>query len=285
MSEQNQIALVIADAAARLKEACIDEPRREAASLLAFAIAKEAVFLLAHSEYSLTSAELESFHSIVERRASHEPFHYIVGMKEFYGLGFGVVPGVLIPRPETELLVEDAINILRELPAPRFFEIGVGSGCISVSILHCSLLSTAVAVDISEDALAVAAENASRHYVTDRLILNRGDVYGGIDGKFDLIVSNPPYIPDSDLVALQPEVGYFEPHSALFGGDDGLDIVRRIIAGAPVFLNKGGHILVEIGFGQAASVKEMFHTEIWSEVGFIRDLQGIERIVKAKVRI
>lgn len=284
MSEQNQIASVIADAAARLKEAGIDEPRRETTSLLAFAIGRDAVFLFAHPEYALTPTELESFQSFVERRRNREPFHYIVGTKEFYGLEFAVTPGVLIPRPETELLVEDAINILSELPNASLFEIGVGSGCISVSILHNSPTASAVAVDISEIALAIAAENSSRHNVTDRLALKSGDVYDGVEGKFDLIVSNPPYIPDSDLATLQTEVGHFEPHSALFGGDDGLDIVRRIISEAPAFLDKGGHILIEIGFGQAASVKDLFDREIWDEVAFIRDLQGIDRIARAMIR-
>lgn len=182
------------------------------------------------------------------------------------------------------MLVEDAINSLRELPAPRFLEIGVGSGCISVSILHRSPRARAVAVDISEIALAIARENSSSHAVADRLTLQGGDVYEGIDGKFDMIVSNPPYIPDRDLATLQREVGSFEPHSALFGGDDGLDIMRRIIAEAPILLYRGRYVLIEIGFGQAACVKELFSREIWIEVSFIRDLQGIERIAKARLR-
>ncbi|HQZ96466.1 MAG TPA: peptide chain release factor N(5)-glutamine methyltransferase [Pyrinomonadaceae bacterium] len=277
------IADSVARASAKLQDAGIDDARREASSLMAFAIGKTSAFIFAHPEYELTEAESKAFDSAVERREAREPFHYIVGRKEFYGLDFTVAPGVLIPRPETELLVEDAINILGELPNPRFVEIGVGSGCISVSILHNSPRATAVAVDISEPALGIARKNAEFYNVADRLALHHGDVYQGVEGEFDLIVSNPPYIPDSDLTTLQTEVGSFEPHSALFGGDDGLYIVRRIVADAPKFLKKGGHILIEIGFGQARSVKELFDVAIWCEIDFIRDLQGIERIAKARL--
>lgn len=284
MTNEQHIAAAIAAAAAKLQAAGIDDARREASSLLAFVLAKDAVFLFAHPEFTLSNDETANFAAVVERRANREPFHYIVGQKEFYGLEFLVAPGVLIPRPETELLVEDAINFLSELPQPQFLEIGVGSGCISVSILHNVPRSTAVGVDISQTALDIAAENAKRLHVAERFTLKLGDVYEDVEGKFDLIVTNPPYIPDSDLANLQTEVAGFEPHSALFGGSDGLDIVRRIVAGAPRFLKAGGQILIEIGFGQAASVKELFDAEIWGEIGFIRDLQGIERHVKAKFR-
>ncbi|MEQ1604025.1 MAG: peptide chain release factor N(5)-glutamine methyltransferase [Pyrinomonadaceae bacterium] len=278
------IADALARGATKLEASGIDDARREASSLMAFVLAKSSAFIFAHPEYELTTEELKAFDSVLERRAAREPFHYIVGKKEFYALEFAVAPGVLIPRPETELLVEEAINILSELRNPRIFEIGVGSGCISISILHNIPLATAFGVDISEIALEIAAKNAEYHKVADRLTLQHGDVYQGVEGKFDLIVSNPPYIPDSDLALLQQEVRSFEPHSALFGGDDGLDIVRRIIADAPKFLEKGGHILIEIGFTQAARVIELYDDAIWCECGFIRDLQGIERIAKARLR-
>lgn len=284
MTNEQNIAAAIATAAAKLQDAGIEDARREASSLLAFVLAKDAVFIFAHPEFTLSNDETTKFTAIVERRANREPFHYIAGKKEFYGLDFLVAPGVLIPRPETELLVEDAISILSELAQPQFLEIGVGSGCISVSILHNVPRSTAVGVDISEAAIDIAAENVKRHNVAERLALKLGDVYRDVEGEFDLIVSNPPYIPDSDLTTLQSEVRDFEPHSALFGGDDGLDIVRRIVADAPQFLKEGGHILIEIGFGQAAGVKELFDVAIWEDIGFIRDLQGIERHAKAKIR-
>ncbi|MFT3744119.1 MAG: peptide chain release factor N(5)-glutamine methyltransferase [Pyrinomonadaceae bacterium] len=283
--EQN-ISAAITAAAAKLQAAGVEDARREASSLLAFVLDRESVFLIAHPEYELSGDETQRFAAAIERRANREPFHYIVGKKEFYGLEFIVAPGVLIPRPETELLVEDAIKLLSGCSNPHFLEIGVGSGCISVSILHNVPNATAIGVDISETALSIAAANANQHNVANRLILTSSNVYESVDvhTRFDLIVSNPPYIPDSDLPTLQSEVREFEPHSALFGGNDGLNIVRRIVSDAPRFLKIGGHILIEIGFGQAASVKELFDGSIWDEIGFIRDLQGIERHVKAKFR-
>jgi len=285
MSEQNPtIAATIAGAADRLNKAGVAEPRREAASLLAFALDKEAVFLIAHPEYELTSDESARFKSAILRRERREPYHYITGTKEFYGLDFTIVPGVLIPRPETELIVEQAINLLADIPEPQFLEIGVGSGCISVAILHHVTHARAEAVDISNTALTIARANAVRHDVADRLKLRPGDVFGSTRGKFNLIVSNPPYIPDDDSASLQAEVGDYEPDSALFGGVDGLDIMRRIVTRSPEFLRSKGVLLIEIGFGQAANVKGLFDDPVWSRPTFILDLQGIERVVKARIR-
>lgn len=278
------IAAAIKMAGERLSNAGIDEHRREASSLLAHVIGRELVFLIAHPEYELTGSEASSFNEAVGRRASREPFQYIVGHKEFYGLDFEVSSGVLIPRPETEILVEDAISIISGSVDPTFFEIGVGSGCISVSILHQAKGAHADGVDISGDALTVAAKNAIRQGVADRLTLRRADVYENLTGSFDLIVSNPPYIPNDDLASLQAEVGQFEPHAALFGGDDGLDVVRRIVRGAPEFLKPRGYLLIEIGFGQAESVKSMFDPTIWEGVEFLHDMQRIPRIAKARSR-
>lgn len=273
----------IGSAAIRYRDAGIANERREASSLLAFVLGREDVFIIAHPEYELTENEAAAFEYVVRRRALHEPFHYIVGRKEFYGLEFEVVPGVLIPRPETEILVEAAISILSGSESPVFYEIGVGSGCISVSILHNVNTARAVGVDVSDMALSVTARNADRHGVAGRLTLRKADVFDALDGAFDLIVSNPPYLEDGDLESLQAEVGGFEPHTALFGGRDGLDIVRRIVAGAPEFLKPHGFLLIEIGFGQAGSVKELFDAAVWESVEFLPDLQGIPRIVMARV--
>lgn len=239
---------------------------------------------MAHPEYELSADEWIGFESVIVRRSGREPFQYITGRQEFYGLEFEVKPGVLIPRPETEILVEAAITILCENDKPEFCEIGVGTGCIAVSILHEISDAKAVGVDISKPALELAERNASKHGVRDRLTLREANLFAGIDKKlFDLIVSNPPYIPESDLESLQIEVGRFEPHSALFGGTDGVDIIERIIAQAPAFLKSSGSLLIEIGFGQAASVVEMFDTSFWEDVDFLPDLQGIPRVVKARL--
>ena len=277
------ISEAIGFAAVRLRDAGIANERREASSLLAFVLGREDVFLIAHPEYELAENEAAAFEKVVSRRALREPFHYIVGRKEFYELEFEVAPGVLIPRPETEILVEAAISIISGTESPVFYEIGVGSGCISISILHNVNTAAAVGVDISDTALSITAKNADRHGVGDRLTLRQADVFDGLSGAFDLMVSNPPYIEDGDFESLQAEVGGFEPHTALLGGPDGLSIVRRIVADASSFLKPHGFLLIEIGYGQAESVKELFDVDMWESVEFLPDLQGISRIVKARI--
>ena len=285
MTEPKQtLADAIAYAAAKLLEAGIDAARREAASLAAFALDRDAVFTIAHPEYELSPDESARYHSFVRRRANREPFHYITGTKEFYGLDFAVAPGVLIPRPETELLVEEAIKLLSDVADPRFLEIGLGSGCIAVSILSHTRNARAEGVDISAEALAIAKGNAIRLNVAERLEIRAGDVFDGTRGKFDLIVSNPPYIPVGDLASLQPEVRDFEPHNALFSGMDGLSVVRRLVNEAPDFLRPDAILMIEIGFDQAKSVKELFDDAVWGGVRFIRDFQDIERVVVAHKR-
>ncbi|MEQ1922845.1 MAG: peptide chain release factor N(5)-glutamine methyltransferase [Pyrinomonadaceae bacterium] len=281
------IADLLNKSAKRLSDAGVANPRREASSLLTFALDRPSTFLIAHPEYELTGDEAARFESYVTRRASREPFQYITGRQEFYGLDFEVTPDVLIPRPETEILVEDAItelHKLNELKELTFCEIGTGSGCISVSILPNVPTATAVATDISRDAVAVAKRNAAKHGVVDRLTFIEGDLFAGIDQKFDMIVSNPPYIPDADLTGMQKEVGDFEPHNALFAGADGLDIVRRIINEAPAHLKLNGLLLIEIGFGQSEILRDLVDQTIWSKPEFIHDLQGIERILKVRLR-
>lgn len=277
------ISTAVATASLILQNAEIPEPRREASALLAFVLRKEPVFLIAHPEYQLIADESSVFDTIIRRRAAREPFHYITGQKEFFGLAFKVSPAVLIPRPETEILVEEAIKLLRPVQNAEFYEIGVGSGCISISILSGVPDGSAVAVDISEAALDVAAQNAERHNVTERVELITADLFAGLNRKFDAIVTNPPYIPDNELEVLQAEVKTYEPHSALFGGSDGLDIIRRIVNEAPYFLHPNGFIMIEIGFGQAEKVRRMFSIAPWKDLRFLDDQQGIHRTVFARL--
>jgi len=273
------IAAAISDAAALLEDAGIAEPRREAASLLAFVIKQDAAFLIAHSDESLAAPYKMMFEACVRRRARHEPFQYIVGRQEFYGLDFEVTPDVLVPRPETEILVEKAVEILSDRDAPHFCEIGVGSGCIAVSILYSVQSATAVGVDISDKALGVARRNAERNNVADRLILVEGDVFDGLGGRFDMIVSNPPYVPAEQLESLQAEVRDFEPRIALAGGDDGLETIQRIVAGAPELLGPSGYLLLEVGFDQSEKVMSLFDKSIWRQPEAVADLQQIPRII------
>lgn len=260
----------------------IAEPRREANSLLGFALQKDKTFLIAHSEYKLSPAEEKQFQNFLRRRAKREPFQYITGKQEFYGLDFEVTKDVLIPRPETELIVESAIEVLPE--NAKFCEVGIGSGCISVSILHKVKTASAIGLDISEKALHIAEKNAETHNVFDRLELKISDVFDILsDEKFDLIVSNPPYISSEDIKNLQTEVRDFEPLSALTDGKDGFSIIKKIIEDAPNFLKPHGFLLMEIGFNQSDKVKQMFSSKIWQSVEVLPDLQNIPRTVKAQI--
>lgn len=278
------ISKAISSAGTRLEGSGVANPRREASSLLAFVLQRDLTFQIAHPEYELTVAELDAFDLVVGRRVDWEPFQYIVGHQEFYGLDFDVGPSVLIPRPETEILVEAAIEVLSERDNPFFLELGVGSGCISVSILHNIETARSVGVDISQEALDIASDNAEKHGVVDRMTLEKADLFNETTGEFDLIVSNPPYVPTIDLETMQVEVAGFEPHTALFGGPDGLEIVKRVVDGAPDFLRPQGYLLIEIGFGQSENVKELYDPAVWDFVEFIPDLQGIPRIVKSCLR-
>lgn len=272
-------------ATGKLAAAGVAQPSREAASLLRHATRRDRTFLVAHSEYELTDAERQTFDSHIERRQSREPFQHIVGVQEFYGLNFIVSPDVLIPRPETELLVETAINLFGKIKDVSFCEIGVGSGCIAVSILHELPSAQVHGLDISEKALDIARINAVNNGVSGRLTLSISDVFAAVDDKkFDAIVSNPPYISAADFAELQPEVRDFDPRIALTDGKAGLSIICRIVSDAPKYLDSGGYLLLEIGIGQAGEVRKMFVNDVWEMVNIVSDLQGIPRTVKARAK-
>ncbi len=279
------VAKILEHAAERLGEAGVADPRREAASLVAMAIGRERSFLIAHPEYVLTAEEAERCGAAIGRRALREPLQYIRGSQEFFGLEFEVTSDVLIPRPETEAVVEAGLGFLVARPSPRILEIGVGSGCIIVSLLANCEDATGTGTDVSKVAIETARRNAERHGVDGRLELVEADVYSGLDaGRFDLIVSNPPYVPEKDMATLQEEVRRFEPRSALTDEGDGLTIIRRIVERAPDRLVPGGLLLMEIGFGQHRDVAGQFDEISWESVEFLPDLQGIPRVVSAARR-
>lgn len=279
------IAEILQKATELLRQSGIAEPHREANSLLAFALQKDKTFLIAHPEYKLTEAEENHFRQILVRRANREPFQHITGKQDFYGLEFEVNSDVLIPRPETELIVENAVEILQKIESPRFCEVGIGSGCISVSILHEVKKATAISLDISEKALKVAKGNAEKHGVSARLDLKISDVFSSLtDERFVVIVSNPPYIPSEQISGLQTEVRDFEPLVALTDGKDGLSIIENIVKNSPKFLHQKGFLLLEVGFNQSEKVNKMFSAETWQSIEFLPDLQGIPRMVKANLR-
>lgn len=278
------IAEILKQATEILQENGIGEPRREAGSLLAFVLKKNRTFLITRDDYELSRDEEANFQAVLGRRANREPLQYITGKQEFYGLDFEVSAGVLIPRPETELIVENALEILKPLEKSRFCEVGVGSGCISAAILYNAETASAIGLDVSEKALEIATKNAEKHAVADRFCLKKSDVFEVLtDEKFDLIVSNPPYIPRGDIENLQAEVRDFEPLNALTDGGDGLSIIENIIADAPRFLKPHGFLLLEIGFGQADDVRKLFDEKIWRTFEILPDLQGIPRTVRAQI--
>lgn len=278
------IAAALTRSTEKLQAAGIAEPRREAASLLEFVLQQNSAYLIAHSDDQLAANQKMIFDACVRRRAEREPLQYITGRTEFWRLEFEVTPDVLIPRPETEILVEAAIQFLRSSNKRRFCEIGVGSGCIAVSILYSIGDATAVASDVSAAGLRIAARNAIKHGVGERLDLRVADLFEGVSTDFDLIVTNPPYIPNTELDDLQPEVRDFEPREALAGGDDGLDIIKKIVADSRQFLRRSGGLLIEIGYDQAGRVLELFDRDVWQNVEFLRDLQNIDRVVSAQLR-
>lgn len=262
----------------------IIEARRDANVLLGFVLEKDRTFLIAHDDYELNDAEQKLFDKSIERRAKREPLQHITGKQEFFGLEFEVNKDVLIPRPETELIVENALEILKDSENPRFCEVGVGSGCISVSILHELENASGKGLDISEKALEVARRNAEKHQVLQKFDMCISDVFDNLtDEKFDLIVSNPPYISNREIESLQTEVKDFEPLNALTDGADGFSIIEKIIENAPQFLVSKGFLLMEIGFGQAEKVEAMIDRKIWCEIGFLHDLQNIPRTLKIRL--
>lgn len=266
-----------------LAKAGISEARRDASTIVGLAIGRDRSFIYSHREYEPTPEETARIEQFLQRRAKREPLQYIRGTQEFYGLEFEVTPDVLIPRPETEMIVERAIEILKGTNDPRFLDLGTGSGCIPISILEGVPDASGVAVDISPEALAVAARNAERNGVSGRVELIESDLFENVPRrKFDLIVSNPPYVPGKDLAHLQPEVRDHEPHVALTDGRDGVSIIERIINDSGHFLIPGGVLMIEMGFGQSEKVLEFASGGEWRSVKVEADLQGIPRLLVAK---
>jgi release factor glutamine methyltransferase len=219
------------------------------------------------------------FDALIARRCTGEPVAYLLGTREFYGRAFHVAPGVLIPRPETEGLVEEALAWLETHEAPRVVDVGTGSGCIAITLaLECARAVVA-ATDISTEALAIAQDNAHRHGA--RVTVHHADLLTTIDGPLDLIVSNPPYVPERDRETLMRDVREFEPEGALFGGDDGLDVIRRLIPSAWARLAPGGRLMLEVGATQRDAITSLLETAGFGAVSWRQDLQGIDRVVSA----
>jgi release factor glutamine methyltransferase len=266
--------------------------RRDAELLLAHTLEIDRTHLLAHPEDELTPAQQISFETLIQRRAAHEPLQHLTGQQEFYGLNLRVTPDTLIPRPETELLVEavlvwaTALDTTRTL---RILDIGTGSGAIAIALATHLAAADITATDISPAALAVAEENASAHHCADRIHFLQSDLLEALTRErnlnaqpFDAIVSNPPYIPTTDAPTMQPEVIHHEPHTALFAGPDGLDIYRRLIPQAQAALAPNGLLALEFGFGQSEAIWQLLTG--WHDIRITDDYAGIPRIAVATRR-
>ncbi len=239
--------------------------------------------LVAHPYRELTPAQQSLFESNISRRLRHEPIQYITGQQEFYGLNFNVTPAVLIPRPETEHLVEAVLKLLPADQPLKIADIGTGSGAIAIALSVHLPQASITALDISAEALGVARTNAGQHNVANRIRFLQSDLLSALDLEaetFDVIVSNPPYIPETDRATLHPQVRDHEPATALFAGETGLDIYRRLIPEAWNALKPGGLLALEIGHGQQADLSPLLAS--WQEVSFLNDLQQIPRVALAR---
>jgi release factor glutamine methyltransferase len=259
----------------------IDTARLDAELLLAHALGVTRLQLVVDGKRPLLPPELDRMRQLVRRRRSREPVAYLLGRREFYGRSFRVDPRVLVPRPDTEALVDVALERTRHASlSMRALDLCTGSGCVAVTLARERPTSFVVAADVSEDALAVARENALRLGAYN-VAFRRGDLFAPLDPgwRFDLVVSNPPYVPSPEIASLEPDVRDFEPRLALDGGPDGLALLRRIVTGAPERLAAGGVLALEVGAGEAAEVVAMLENGSFGSVEVRRDYGRIERVV------
>lgn len=270
-----------------LEDSGVPGARLDAERLLASELGKDRSYLLAHFQDSVPEPNAERFLARVTERRRGKPLQYLLGWQEFRGLEFEVTPAVLIPRPETELLV-DAVVERFSGGSPTLADVGTGSGCIAVATAVALPDARVIATDLSKDALAVARRNAIRYNVDDRIQFLSGDLLLplsalGLEEKLDCVLSNPPYVAERDLSALQREVRDWEPHLALVGGLSGLDIFRRLLPQALRFLKPGGTLIMEIGYNMQAEISQLFNAA-WNLESIRDDFSGIPRIVVAQKR-
>jgi len=290
---------------ARLRSAEVPSDTLAAELLLMHALGRDRTWLYTNSEHALDPGEAERYFSLVARRAAGEPTQYLTGKQEFWGLEFEVTPAVLIPRPETEHVVEVALERLGErgikinmrtgAPSPALLiaDVGTGSGCLAIALAHELPHAEIVATDISAPALEVARRNAARHEVVRRIKFLETNLLDGVlhespatshqSPLFDVVVSNPPYISEADAPGLPTEIRDHEPHAALFGGTTGTEIYARLIEQSGRLLRPGGVLVLELGYNSADEVRKMFHVErCWANVSITNDLAGIPRVIAAE---
>ena len=289
LAEPTTIGDALQKGSAHLREVGIGSGNIEAALLLSMVTGLDRLRLLTYMSRELSPGEHDEFVTLIDRRTSREPLQYITGTTQFMGLDFEVSPAVLIPRPDTEILVEAVLDT-EEVAGARegvlIADVGTGSGAIAVSLASYLQYARVIATDISPSALAVARRNVETHGVADRVELLQGDGLNPLaayKGGITHLVSNPPYIPSTDIPGLDPEVRDYEPRSALTPGEDGLAWYRMFESQGPDWVQSGGWLSVEVGMGQAESVAELLRADgRWESVALRRDLSGIDRVVQAK---
>ena len=259
-----------------LAERGVENPRLNAEHLLAHALGLKRMELYLQFDRQLTEAERAPLRDTVKRRGAREPLQHILGTAEFHGRTFLCDKRALIPRPETEQLVEIALEMVKGKTSPKILDVGTGSGVIAITLALQLTEAEVQAADLSTDALALAAANAERHGLAGRITFHQADLLPPGDSKFDLIVANLPYIPAPEIAALSPEV-HHDPLAALDGGPDGLDLVRRLIDAAPERLTPGGALLLEIGAGQADAVNTLLANRKFRDISVRSDYQNIPR--------
>lgn len=258
----------------------------DAETLLMHVLGRDRAYLYAHPELELSCGELSRYHEALNRRAAGEPLQYITGHQEFWGLDLLVSPAVLIPRPETEHVVETVLELVNEYhyDGPgrlRLLDVGTGSGCIALALASELVHAEIHACDISEDALEMARTNAARLALGGKVLFRKSDLLAAYEGEqFDFVISNPPYVGEVDADKVQKQVRDFEPHIAVFSGHEGMDIYRRLIPQAYERLRPGGWFVAEIGFSEEQKVRDLLNG--WSDIEVTADLQGIPRVVAAR---
>ncbi|MGH7214547.1 MAG: peptide chain release factor N(5)-glutamine methyltransferase [Tepidisphaeraceae bacterium] len=271
----------------------VDSPRLSAELLLAHVLNYPRIKLYTDYERPLGEKELKSYRSLVQRAGEHEPIAYLTGKAHFFNLEFDVTPDVLIPRPDTETLVENVLQFARHqtgMETPRVLDLCTGSACIASAVASRLKSATVIATDVSERALEVARRNVQRHGLGERVTLLQGDLYDAVSGTvyaqpFDLIVSNPPYVPTGQIEKLDRNVREYEPRGALDGGIDGLVVLRRILEGAPDRLVAGGRLFIEIAFDQGQRAREIAtEHERLEDARILKDHAGNQRVLTARKR-